>query len=209
MMNQLVAFDDPGLNASLATILGLEQDTPSAEPQHGSHGWFLISSGLRSSRAASTAVAASLAAMACGFLAICLSGGFVDRIGHRGKAIAASHHDTAALPVSRVDLRPVPSDPALVSGPSSRKTPSVASSSLPRARKSRRLLSKAVDLAGAPSTRDASRQSRATVPARLHSDVVTSIDQADTCLNERGQTYGGYFGTIRHAGGENSRCKGC
>lgn len=174
MMKQLFAFDDPGLNASLATILGLEQDTLSAEPEHRSHGWSLIPPGLRSSRAASTAVAASLAAMACGFLTICLSGGYVDRIEHRGEAITASHLDTLALPVTRIDLRPVPSSSARVSGPSSLKALSAASSSLPRARKLRRLPAEGADSAGTSSTPDASRQSRATVPARLHPDVVAS-----------------------------------
>ena len=57
MMDQLAAFEDARLNASLVTILGLEQETLSAKPAEDLRGWSPIPAGLRSSRKASAAVA--------------------------------------------------------------------------------------------------------------------------------------------------------
>jgi len=39
MMDQLAAFEDARLNASLVTILGLEQETLSARPAEKLRGW--------------------------------------------------------------------------------------------------------------------------------------------------------------------------
>lgn len=173
MKNQLVAFDDARLNASLFTILGLEQELLSGGLEHPSRGWSLIPAGVTSSRKASAAAAASLAAMACGALAIYLTGGVVDRIDRRGETIIASRQAPPVLASSRHDLPPVTSQPSVVPGPSSVQPRGAVSSSPPISGRSRRMIADGAKIAATPSRTDAVRQGVAGRLARLHSGSVS------------------------------------
>lgn len=171
-MNQLVAFEDARLNASLVTILGLEQETLPARPAEGLRGWSPIPVGLRSSRKASAAVAASLAAMTCGFVALYLHGSSVDRLGHRDGATTVLRDETPALASPRDGQGPVPSQLPVLSDSASAPLPDVLVSSTPVSPKSPRISAEGAKLTDASSTLKAVRQIQAIRPARLHPEAI-------------------------------------
>jgi len=172
MMNQLVAFEDARLNASLVTILGLEQETLSARPAEKLRGWSPVPAGLRSSRKASAAVAASLAAMTCGFVALYLHGNSIDRLGHRDGATTVLRDETPALASPRDGRSPVPSQPPVLSGSASAPLPDVLASSMPVPPKSPRISAEGARLADTSSRPEALRQVKTIRPARLHPEAI-------------------------------------
>ena len=172
MMNQLVAFEDARLNASLVTILGLEQETLPARPAEGLRGWSPIPVGLRSSRKASAAVAASLAAMTCGFVALYLHGSSVDRLGHRDGATTVLRDETPALASPRDGRSSVPSQPPVLSGAASAPSPDVLASSMPVPPTSPRISAEGAKPAGTSSRPEALRQVKTIRPARLHPEAI-------------------------------------
>ena len=171
-MNQLVAFEDARLNASLVTILGLEQETLPARPAEGLRGWSPIPVGLRSSRKASAAVAASLAAMTCGFVALYLHGSSVDRLGHRDGATTVLRDETPALASPRDGRSSVPSQPPVLSGAASAPSPDVLASSMPVPPTSPRISAEGAKPAGTSSRPEALRQVKTIRPARLHPEAI-------------------------------------
>lgn len=172
MMNQLVAFEDARLNASLVTILGLEQETLSARPAEKLRGWSPIPAGLRSSRKASAAVTASLAAMTCGFVALYLHGSSVDRLGHRDGATTVLRDETPALASPRDGQSPVPSQPPVLSGSVSAPLPDVLASSMPVPPRSPRISAEGAKPAGTSSRPEALRQVKTIRPTRLHPEAI-------------------------------------
>ena len=172
MMNQLVAFEDARLNASLVTILGLEQETLPARPAEGLRGWSPIPVGLRSSRKASAAVAASLAAMTCGFVALYLHGSSVDRLGHRDGATTVLRDETPALASPRDGQSPVPSQPTVLSGSASAPSLNILASSMPVPPTSPRISAEGAKPAGTSSRPEALRQVKTIRPARLHPEAI-------------------------------------
>ena len=172
MMNQLVAFEDARLNASLVTILGLEQETLSAEPAKDFRGWSPIPAGLRSSRKASAAVAASLAAMTCGFAVLYLNASSVDRFDHRNGATTVSRDETPALASLRDGRSSVPSQPPVLSGSASAPSPDVLASSMPVPPKSPRISAEEAKPAGTSPRPEALRQVKTIRPARLHPEAI-------------------------------------
>jgi len=172
MMNQLAAFEDARLNASLVTILGLEQETLSARPAEKLRGWSPIPVGLRSSRKASAAVAASLAAMTCGFVALYLHGSSVDRLGHRDGATTVLRDETPALASPRDGRSSVPSQPPVLSGAASAPSPDVLASSMPVPPTSPRISAEGAKPAGTSSRPEALRQVKTIRPARLHPEAI-------------------------------------
>jgi hypothetical protein len=172
MMNQLAAFEDARLNASLVTILGLEQETLSARPAEKLRGWSPIPVGLRSSRKASAAVAASLAAMTCGFVALYLHGNSIDRLGHRDGATTVLRDETPALASPRDGRSPVPSQPPVLSGSASAPSPDGLASSMPVPPKAPRISAEGARLADTPSRPETLRQVKTIRPARLHPEAI-------------------------------------
>lgn len=172
MMNQLVAFEDARLNASLVTILGLEQETLSARPAEKLRGWSPIPAGLRSSRKASAAVAASLAAMTCGFVVLFLNGSSVDRLGHRDGATTVLRDETPALASPRDGRSSVPSQPPVLSGSVSAPLPDVLASSMPVPPSPRRISAEGAKPAGTSPRPEALRQVKTIRPARLHPEAI-------------------------------------
>lgn len=172
MMNQLVAFEDARLNASLVTILGLEQETLSARPAEKLRGWSPIPTGLRSSRKASAAVTASLAAMTCGFVALYLHGSSVDRLGHRDGATTVLRDETPALASPRDGRSSVPSQPPVLSGSASAPSPDVLASSMPVPPSSRRIAAERAKPADTPSRLEVVRQVKTIHPAQLHPEAI-------------------------------------
>lgn len=171
MMKPLVAFEDARLNASLVTILGLEEETPSAKPDR-SRGWPLIPAGLRSSRKASAAVAASLAAMTCGVMVLYLNGGPVGRLDHRDGVIGVSRADAPFSTLPRDGHRPVATQPSIISGPSEAPSPGALTSSMPMSHRSIREPAEGKRAIDTPSGRKAVGQIEAIRPARLHPDAI-------------------------------------
>lgn len=172
MMNQLVAFEDARLNASLVTILGLEQETLSARPAEKLRGWSPIPTGLRSSRKASAAVAASLVAMTCGFVVLFLNGSTVDRFDHRDGATTVLRDETPALASPRDGRSPAPSQPSVLSGSASAPLPDGLASSMPVPPKAPRISAEGARLADTPSRPETLRQVKTIRPARLHPEAI-------------------------------------
>lgn len=172
MMNQLAAFEDARLNASLATILGLEQETLSAKPAKDFRGWSPIPVGLRSSRKASAAVAASLVAMTCGFVALYLNGSTVDRFDHRDGGTTVLRDETPALASPRDGQSSVPLQTLVLSGSVSAPSPDALASSMPVPPKSPRISAEGAKPAGTSSRPEALRQVKTIRPAQLHPEAI-------------------------------------
>lgn len=184
MMNQLAAFEDARLNASLVTILGLEQETLSARPAKDLGRWSPIPAGLRSSLKASAAVTASLAAMTCGFVVLFLNGSTVDRFDHRDGATTVLRDETPALASPRDGRSPAPSQPSVLSGPASAPLPDVLASSMPVPPKSPRISAERAKPAGTSSRPETLRQIKTIRPARLDPNTVApSIEPIPTSID--------------------------
>ncbi len=189
-------YDEPacclrgcGLNASLVTILGLEQETLSARPAEKLRGWSPIPAGLRSSRKASAAVAASLAAMTCGFVALYLNGISIDRLGHRDGATTVLRDETPALASPRDGRSPAPSQPSVLSGSVSAPLPDVLASSMPVPPRSPRISAEGAKPAGTSSRPEACDRSKRYVPP-VASGGYSPIDRADTGVDRYPPAYG-------------------